>query len=149
MAAAICAIGGRRRMEKAFDKRADCIVKEYGGFSPVPGVNLNGKLTLGENAADNGGIRLAFMAMMDRMAGHPLENIAGYTPQQQFFLGYAQLWCGISTPESASVRAKTDPHSPGEFRVNGVLQNMPEFSSAWSCKTGDAMAASEKACRVW
>jgi endothelin-converting enzyme/putative endopeptidase len=133
---------------KAFEARADCIVKEYGGFSPVPGVTLNGKLTLGENAADNGGIRLAFMAMMDSLAGHPLTKIDGFTPQQQFFLGYAQLWCGAGTPESAAVRAKTDPHSPGEFRVNGVLQNLPEFSSAFGCKTGDAMV-SAKACRVW
>jgi endothelin-converting enzyme/putative endopeptidase len=133
---------------KAFDKRADCIVQEYGGFSPVAGVHLNGKLTLGENAADNGGLRLAFMAMMDRMAGHPMETIAGYTPQQQFFLGFAQLWCGMATPESAAVRVKTDPHSPGEFRVNGTLQNMPEFSSAFSCKVGDSMV-SDKACRIW
>jgi endothelin-converting enzyme/putative endopeptidase len=133
---------------KAFEQRADCVVKEYGGFSPVPGVTLNGKLTLGENAADNGGLRLAFMALMDRMAGHPLSKTDGLTPQQQFFLGYAQLWCGGSTPESAAVRAKTDPHSPGEFRVNGVLQNMPEFSSAWGCKVGDAMV-SDKACRIW
>ena len=133
---------------KAFEQRADCIVKEYGSFSPVPGVTLNGKLTLGENAADNGGLRLAFMALLDRMAGHPLSQVGGFTPQQQFFLGYAQLWCGASTPEAAAVRAKTDPHSPGEFRVNGVLQNMPEFSSAWSCKVGDAMV-SDKACRIW
>ena len=133
---------------KAFEKRADCVVQEYGGFSPVTGVHLNGKLTLGENAADNGGLRLAFMAMMDRLAGHPMEKVDGYTPQQQFFLGYAQLWCGSSTPENAAVRAKTDPHSPGEFRVNGVLQNMPEFYSAWGCKVGDAMV-SDKACRIW
>jgi putative endopeptidase len=133
---------------KAFDQRANCVVQEYGGFSPIPGVHLNGKLTLGENVADNGGIRLAFKAMMDRMAGHPLQNVDGFTPQQQFFLGFAQLWCGSSTPESEAVRAKTDPHSPGEFRVNGVVQNMPEFSSAWSCKVGDTMV-SDKACRIW
>jgi len=133
---------------KNFDERADCIVQEYGGFSPIPGVKLNGKLTLGENAADNGGLRLSFMAMMDRMAGHPMKPADGFTPQQQFFLGFAQLWCGESTPESAALRAKTDPHSPGEFRVNGTLQNMPEFSTAFSCKVGDAMV-SEKACRIW
>jgi putative endopeptidase len=133
---------------KAFDKRADCVVQEYNGFSPIPGVHLIGKLTLGENAADNGGIRLAFRALMDRLAGHPLEKVDGYTAEQQFFLGFAQLWCETSTPESAAVRAKTDPHSPGEFRVNGVVQNMQEFSSAWSCKVGDAMV-SDKACRIW
>jgi len=133
---------------KAFEKRADCIVQEYAGFSPVAGVQLNGKLTLGENAADNGGLRLSFMALMNRLAGHPLEKADGFTPQQQFFLGFAQLWCGSATPESAVVRAKTDPHSPGEFRVNGTLQNMSEFSTAWSCKVGDAMV-SDKACRIW
>jgi predicted metalloendopeptidase len=133
---------------KNFDQRADCVVQEYGGFSPVPGVKLNGKLTLGENAADNGGVRLAFMAMMDRLAGHPMTQVDGYTPQQQFFLGYAQVWCESRTPESAAVQAKIDPHSPGEFRVNGTVQNMPEFSSAFSCKIGDAMV-SDKACRIW
>jgi len=133
---------------KAFEGRADCVVKEYGGFSPAPGVQLNGKLTLGENAADNGGIRLAYMAMMDSLAGHPLTKTDGYTPQQQFFLGYAQLWCSNATPEAAAVRAKTDPHSPGEFRVNGVIRNVPEFSGAFSCKVGDAMVP-DKTCRVW
>jgi len=133
---------------KAFDQRADCVVKEYGAFSPVSGVNLNGNLTLGENAADNGGLRLAFMALMDRLAGHPMEKVDGFTPQQQFFLGFAQLWCGSTTPEAAAVRARTDPHSPGEFRVNGTVQNMSEFSSAWGCKVGDAMV-SDKACRIW
>jgi putative endopeptidase len=86
--------------------------------------------------------------MMDHMARHPLEKVDGFTPQQQFFLGFAQLWCGSSTPESEAVRAKTDPHSPGEFGVNGVVQNIPEFSSAGSCKVGDPMV-SDKACRIW
>jgi predicted metalloendopeptidase len=133
---------------KAFEKRADCIVQEYGSFSPIPGVKLNGKLTLGENAADNGGLRLAFMAMMQRMVKIPVRDVEGFTPQQQFFLGFAQLWCGSTTPEAAALRAKTDPHSPGEFRVNGTLQNMPEFASAFSCKLGDPMV-SEKSCRIW
>jgi len=133
---------------KNFEQRADCIVQEYGGFSPIEGIKLNGKLTLGENAADNGGLRLSFMAMMDRMSGHPMKNVEGFTPQQQFFLGFAQLWCGETTAESAALRAKTDPHSPGEFRVNGTLQNMPEFATAFSCKVGQPMV-SDKACRIW
>jgi endothelin-converting enzyme/putative endopeptidase len=133
---------------KAFESRADCVVREYGNFSPVDGVKLNGKLTLGENAADNGGIRLAYMALMDSLAGHEPEKKDGFTPQQQFFLGYAQIWCENSTEASSRVRAATDPHSPGPFRANGVLQNMPEFREAFACKAGDPMV-SEQPCRVW
>jgi putative endopeptidase len=133
---------------KAFETRADCISNEYGNFSPVAGVKLNGKLTLGENAADNGGIRLAYMALMDSLAGHVLEKKDGFTPQQQFFLGFAQIWCENSTEESSRVRAVTDPHSPGEFRVNGVVENLPEFGEAFSCKLGDRMVTAQP-CRVW
>ena len=133
---------------KAFESRADCIASEYSNFSPVPGVKLNGKLTLGENAADNGGVRLAYVALMDSLAGHVLEKTDGFTPQQQFFLGYAQIWCQNSTEQAARARAITDPHSPGEFRVNGVLQNMPEFGEAFSCKLGEPMVAAHP-CRVW
>jgi len=133
---------------KAFKSRADCIASEYSNFSLAPGVKLNGKLTLGENAADNGGVRLAYMALMDSLAGHILEKTDDFTPQQQFFLGYAQIWCQNSTEQSARARAVTDPHSPGEFRVNGVLQNMPEFGEAFSCKLGEPMVAAQP-CRVW
>ena len=133
---------------RAFESKADCIANEYDNFSPSPGVKLNGKLTLGENAADNGGVRLAYLALMDILAGHVLEKADGFTPQQQFFLGYAQIWCQNSTEQSARSRAVTDPHSPGEFRVNGVLQNMPEFGDAFSCKLGEPMVAA-RPCRVW
>ena len=133
---------------KAFETRADCIAQEYGTFSPVPGVTLNGKLTLGENAADNGGIHLAYMALMDSLAKKVLPKQDGFTPQQQFFLGYAQVWCQNVTEEASRVLALTDPHSPGEFRVNGVLENLPEFRQAFSCKLGDRMVATEP-CRVW
>ena len=133
---------------KAFESRADCIASEYGNFSPTPGVKLNGKLTLGENAADNGGVRLAYMALMDSLAGHVIEKTDGFTPQQQFFLGYAQIWCQNTTDQAARARTVTDPHSPGEFRVNGVLQNMPEFGEAFSCKLGEPMIAAQP-CRVW
>ena len=137
---------------KAFESRADCVVREYGNFSPVADVKLNGKLTLGENAADNGGIRLAYMALMDslRFSNDPLasQKRDGFTPQQQFFLGYAQIWCENSTEASSRVRAATDPHSPGQFRANGVLQNLPEFQEAFSCKAGDPMDSAQP-CRVW
>ncbi len=133
---------------KNFTQRAECVVSEYGGFSPVDGVSLNGKLTLGENAADNGGIHLAYMALMDHLAGKILPKLDGYTQEQLFFLGFAQVWCENATDESSRARAITDPHSPGQFRVNGTVQNLSEFQSAFSCKATDPMV-SKQACRVW
>jgi predicted metalloendopeptidase len=124
------------------------VSQEYGGFQPIEGVKLNGKLTLGENAADNGGIHLAYMALMDSLAKHTIAQEDGLTAEQQFFLGYAQIWCENMTPESARLSAATNPHSPGEFRVNGVLQNLPEFEKAFACKTGDPMVSTNP-CRVW
>jgi endothelin-converting enzyme/putative endopeptidase len=137
--------------EERFQKLSDCFVKEYGGFSPLPGVKLNGKLTLGENTADNGGIHLAYLALMDDLAKKAMpvsDKEDSYTQPQQFFLGYAQLWCESQTPEVARLRAQTDPHSPSKFRVNGVVSNTPQFSEAFGCKTGDEMYAA-KGCRVW
>ncbi len=137
--------------EAQFEKLADCFVNEYGGFSPIPGVELNGKLTLGENTADNGGVRLAYLALLDDLAKKSIpvtEKEDGYTQAQQFFLGYAQLWCENVRPEQARVWAQTDPHSPGRFRVDGVLKNMPEFGQAFGCKATDKMYAA-RACRVW
>ncbi|MBV8708134.1 MAG: M13 family metallopeptidase [Acidobacteriaceae bacterium] len=134
-----------------FEKLADCFVNEYGSFSPVSGVELNGKLTLGENTADNGGIRLAYAALMDDLAKKsiPLQQKAdGYTQAQQFFLGFAQVWCENNRPEEERLRAQTDPHSPGKFRTNGVVSNMPQFSQAFGCKASDKMYAA-KGCRVW
>lgn len=133
-----------------FETRAQCVVDEYDKFSPVDGVNLKGKLTLGENAADNGGIHLAYMALMRNLADKTIPNtkLDGFTPEQQFFLGFAQVWCENGTDANARVRAATDPHSPGQFRANGVVQNMPEFQKAFACKQGDPMVAAQ-ACRVW
>ncbi|HEY3741264.1 MAG TPA: M13 family metallopeptidase, partial [Bryobacteraceae bacterium] len=135
---------------KNFETRAACVVDEYGTFSPVDGVKLNGKLTLGENAADNGGVHLAYMALLRELAAKKMPDTKtdGFTPQQRFFLSYAQIYCQNSTDASARVRATTDPHSPGQFRTTGVLQNMKEFSDAFSCKPHDPMV-SQKACRVW
>ncbi len=111
-----------------FEKRAECFIKEYSAFTPVDGVHLNGKLTLGENTADNGGVHLAFMALMKSLDGHPQPKIDGFTPQQRFFLGYGQVWCQNTRPEAARLRAQTDPHSDGRDRVNGVVGNMPRVS---------------------
>ncbi|MCU1292742.1 MAG: Endothelin-converting enzyme 1 [Bryobacterales bacterium] len=137
--------------EKRFKEQADCFVKEYSGFSPVPGVNLNGELTLGENTADNGGIRLAYMALLDDLAKKDTPQglkVDGYSQSQQFFLGYAQDWCENVRPEAARLAAQTDPHSPPEFRVDGVVSNMPQFGEVFGCKPPSRMIAA-KTCRVW
>jgi endothelin-converting enzyme/putative endopeptidase len=132
-----------------FQKRSDCIADEYSGFVAVAEVHLNGRLTLGENTADNGGVRLSYMALQDRLKTNPQTSlIDGFTPEQRFFLGYAQIWCQNVTPENSRMLAKTDPHSPGQYRVNGVVVNMPEFQKAFSCKAGQPMV-SANACRTW
>ena len=133
---------------KEFQKRAECFIQEYSSFIAVENVHLNGKLTLGENTADNGGVRLAFMALMDALKEKPQGKIDGYTAEQRFFLGWGQVWCQNTRPETARLRAQVDPHSPGRDRVNGVVSNMPEFQQAFACKIGQPMVR-EPACRVW
>ncbi len=133
---------------KAFDQRAACVVDQYSGYSPLEGVNLNGKLTLGENTADNGGLRLAYMALMDTLGGKEPPPTDGFTAEQRFFLGWAQVWCQNVTEEALRLRAQTDQHSPGEFRVNGVVSNMPEFQKAFACRASQPMVRGP-ACRVW
>ena len=133
---------------KAFDQRASCIVDQYGGFTAVDDIHVNGKLTLGENTADNGGMRLSYMALMDAYNGKIPPPKDGFTAEQRFFLGWGQVWCQNQTDEIARVRAQTDPHSPPPVRVNAVVQNMPEFRQAFGCKVGQPMAPA-KMCRVW
>ncbi len=135
-----------------FTARTDCEVKEYGGFSPLPGQHLNGKLTLGENTADNGGIRISYQALQKVLAAEPeaqrTKKIDGYTPDQRFFLSFAQVWCENTSPEMQQMLLKADPHSPGEFRTNGVVQNFDQFGKAFNCHQGQPMMAAN-ACRVW
>jgi endothelin-converting enzyme/putative endopeptidase len=136
---------------KKFEEKADCEVKEYGNFVAVDDVKVNGKLTLGENTADNGGLRLAYLAFLadTKRKGIDLaKSPDGYTPVQQFFLGHGQSWCGSIRPEQIRLQVQTDPHSPRQFRVNGVVQNMPEFGQAFGCKPGQPMMP-VNACRVW
>lgn len=133
-----------------FEKRTTCIADEYSSFVAVDDVHLNGRLTLGENTADNGGLRIALAALHEAMAKG--DKVApekdGFTPDQRFFLGFAQVWCQNSTPESSLLLAKTDPHSPGEYRTNGTLQNSSDFAKAFGCKPGQKMV-SQNACHVW
>ena len=142
---------------KAFTERTDCEATEYSGFdaSPahdgLPAQKLNGKLTLGENTADNGGLRIAYMALLDTLAaeGKSIDDkIDGYTEAQRYFLGFAQVWCQNQTDQSARQSALTDPHSPGQWRANGSVQNFEEFGKAFGCKKGQPMYP-EHSCRVW
>ncbi|HEX3681856.1 MAG TPA: M13 family metallopeptidase [Bryobacteraceae bacterium] len=133
-----------------FKKRADCVANEYSSFSPVAGENINGRLTLGENGADNAGVRLAYLALLGGMENGTVDKdtLDGFTPQQRFFLGYAQIWCQNQRPEALRTSLRTNPHSPGEFRVIGVVENMPEFAKAFGCSAGQPMVAAN-GCRVW
>jgi predicted metalloendopeptidase len=137
---------------KAYEERSQCIADEYSNFVAVKDdkgeVKLNGKLTLGENTADNGGLHLAYLALQEIMGDKMNLPIDGYTPAQRFFIGYAQIWCQNQTDQIARQLAIIDPHSPGKYRVNGVVQNSPEFEKAFTCKAGDPMV-SAKPCRVW
>jgi putative endopeptidase len=137
---------------KEFEKRVSCVANEYSNFVAVDDLKLNGRLTLGENTADNGGARIALMALehmiADDKSGREGQKIDGYTPEQRFFLGFSRVWCEKQREEIARTRVLTDPHSPGKYRVDGVVQNMPEFQKAWGCKAGQPMVA-ENACHVW
>jgi putative endopeptidase len=133
----------------AFEERTKCVVEQYGGYETIPGVKLDGKLTAGENIADIAGVKLAFEAYR-KMRGDAKERVRadGYTEDQQFFLAVGQAWCSGQRDAIAKTLAKTDPHSPGRWRVNGSLRNLPAFGEAWSCKPGTAMRPA-KPCDVW
>ena len=137
---------------KEFEKRASCVANEYSNFVAVDDLKLNGKLTLGENTADNGGARIALMALRRFIADNPSDKAAqtidGYTPEQRFFLGFGRVWCEKRRPEYARMLVSVDPHSPGKYRVNGTVSNMPEFQKAFGCKA-DAAMVRPNACRVW
>jgi len=136
------------RDAEAFQQRAACIIDQYAQYPVVDDVKINSRLTVGEDIADLGGAVLAWMAWKDATRGQALEPRDGLTPDQRFFVGYAQWACENQTDESRRVRAKTDVHSPARWRVNGLVANMPEFRQAFSCQVGTAMAP-EKICQVW
>jgi len=131
-----------------FEKRAECISDQYAQYTVVDDIKINSKLTLGEDVADLGGTILAYMAWKDATKGAALQPIDGFTPDQRFFIGMAQWACGDERDENKRAGAITDPHSPDQYRINGVVSNMPEFGRAFSCKLGQPMVR-EKACRVW
>jgi endothelin-converting enzyme/putative endopeptidase len=133
-----------------FDQRTQCLVDQYAQYTVVDDIKINSKLTLGEDLADLSGLTLAYIGWKAVTAGQDLKPRDGLTPAQRFFVGYAQWACGHTTDEAARIRARTDPHSPLRYRVNGVVVNMPEFAAAFHCKAGDAMVKKPKdVCRVW
>jgi putative endopeptidase len=137
--------------ETKFKEKAQCMVNQYDAIEAVPGVHLNGTLTLGENLADLGGLWLAWIAWQDKAEAAHIDMSAktdGYTPEQRFWIAYAQQWCTQTRPEQLRSQAQTDPHAPDEYRTNSVLQDLPEFAKSFSCKPSDKMV-SAKPCRVW
>jgi endothelin-converting enzyme/putative endopeptidase len=134
--------------KKQFEERTSCVQNQYGNFVAVDDVKVNGKLTLGENTADNGGLRIAYMALLTVLAGKEPAPIDGLTAEQRFFLGWANVWCQNRTDAISRMLAAVDPHSPGKYRVNGTVSNMPEFREAFHCKA-DAPMVNQNACRVW
>jgi putative endopeptidase len=133
-----------------FEKRAKCVEKQFDDYLVIDDAHIKGKLTLGENLADLGGVKLSFAAFDRREKGHPDVNASGFTPEQQYFLGFAQAWCANYRPEALRLLVATNPHSPPKFRVNGPLSNLPPFASAFHCSEGSPMVRSKDArCEVW
>jgi putative endopeptidase len=142
--------------QKNFQVRANCIINEYGSFEVAaahdgqPAININGKLVTGEAIADLGGATLAFRAYQKSQAGKKKQVIDGFTPEQRFFLGFAQVWGENMAMEEQARRALTDVHAQGRFRVNGTVSNMPEFHRAFHCEQGSAMVRAEgQRCSIW
>lgn len=135
---------------RQFEARAECLVRQYGEYVIVDDIRLNSRLTLGEDIADLGGTTLAYLGWKAAAAGQPAGSRDGLTPEQRFFVGFAQWACGHMTDEEARVRALTGVHSPLRYRVNGVVVNLPEFAEAFHCKAGQAMVReAADVCRIW
>ncbi|NOT48775.1 MAG: M13 family metallopeptidase, partial [Acidobacteria bacterium] len=134
---------------KKFDERAACVIKQFNEYEVQPNLFINGKLTLGENIGDFAGLTVSYDAFMRSLEGKPKPaNIDGFTPEQRFFLGWAQVWAGKYTPEAERLQVATNSHSLPRWRVNGPLSNMPEFRQAFGCKSGQKMVR-DNACAIW
>jgi endothelin-converting enzyme/putative endopeptidase len=135
---------------RKFEERTKCVSDQYAQYVVVDDIHINSKLTLGEDVADLGGEILAYMAWKDATRSKDLHAVDGLAPDQRFFIGFAQWACDNDRPENMRVRALTDPHSPAQYRINGVVVNMPEFGRAFACKPGQPMVKpSESVCKVW
>ncbi len=132
-----------------FEERASCVADQFSGYEVQPGLNINGRLTLGENIGDFAGLTISYDAFMKSLEGKPRPaNIDGFTPEQRFFLGWAQVWAAKSTPEAERSQVLGDPHAAAKYRVNGPLSNMPTFAKAWGCKAPAKMIR-QKVCEIW
>ena len=136
---------------KKFTTRTECVARQFDSFEVEPGLHQNGHQVLGESVADLGGLTVAYAAYEKSLQGKPRpKNINGFTPEQRFFLGWAQIWSQNIRPEAARLRNATDPHPLGRFRVNGPLSNMPQFAAAYGCKAGDPMMRPpDERCQIW
>ena len=139
-----------------FDSRTDKLVDQFNGYAPIkdhPDLHVNGKLTLGENIADLGGLNIAYDALQTALKSHPeeaSEKIDGYTEDQRFFLNWARVWRGAIRDKAQMVYLNADPHSPMKFRAIGAPSNMPAFASAFQCKPGDPMVRpADKQVKIW
>ncbi len=133
---------------KEFNQRASCVVDQYAQYTVIDNIKINSKLTLGEDVADLGGTIIAYGAWKNAEKGKDLQPIQGFTSDQRFFIGMAQWACGDQRAENKRVNAITDPHSPPQYRINGVVSNMPEFQQAFSCKAGQPMV-NQRTCQIW
>jgi predicted metalloendopeptidase len=134
----------------AYKVQAQRVVEQFDAYTVNDSLHVNGRLTLGENIADLGGLAVAYVAMQKALAGKPRQLIDGFTPEQRFFLAYARIWRAMDRPEGLRTRVLTDPHSPARWRVNGPLSNLKEFHDAWGCQDGDGMVRpAEARARIW
>ena len=131
-----------------FDKRAACVVTQYDGYAPIADKHINGKLTLGENIADLGGLKIALASLRHEESVRPTAAPAGYTNDQLFFYGYAQSWCSNMREERQRMLLTVDPHSPPRFRVDGVLASSPEVCRTFSCGAGAKMVNANRS-EIW
>ncbi|HEX4603603.1 MAG TPA: M13 family metallopeptidase [Candidatus Angelobacter sp.] len=136
--------------KQKFEDRTKCVADQYAQYVVVDDIHINSRLTLGEDVADLGGEILAYIAWQGATKDKELKPVDGLTPEQRFFIGFAQWDCSNDRDENLRLRAMTDPHSPSKYRINGVVVNMPDFANAFSCKAGQPMAnPPEKVCKVW
>jgi putative endopeptidase len=134
---------------KKFEERASCVADQFSSYEVQPGLFMNGRLTLGEDIGDFAGLTIAYTAFMKSLEGKPRPaNIDGFTPEQRFFLGWAQVWAAKSTAEAERLQVQGDPHAVAKWRVDGPLSNMPQFAEAWGCKLGQKMVRKER-CSIW
>jgi len=131
-----------------FDERIACVRQQYAQYIVVDDIHINSKLTSGEDVADLGGLLLAYIAWKNETKGQALKPIDGFTPEQRFFIGYGQWACENERPENLRLSATINPHSPGKYRVNGIVSDLPQFQQAFGCKAGQRMVRT-KMCRVW